>query len=38
MAFVRQVRMQKKNNLMSDSQTDLFENVKNLVNDSDRLI
>jgi transcriptional regulator GlxA family with amidase domain len=28
MAFVRQVRRQKKNNLMTDCQTDLFENIK----------
>ena len=37
MAFIRQVRLQRKNNQMISPQPELFENIKNLVNDSDRL-
>ena len=38
MAFVRQVRQQHKNNQSINLQPQLFENIQNLVNDSDRLI
>ena len=38
MAFIRQVRLQRKNNLTINLQPELFDNIKNLVNDSDRLI
>jgi transcriptional regulator GlxA family with amidase domain len=38
MAFIRQVRLQRKNNLKINLQPELFDNIKNLVNDSDRLI
>ena len=37
MAFIRQVRLQRKNNLAINLQPELFDNIKNLVNDSDRL-
>jgi transcriptional regulator GlxA family with amidase domain len=37
MAFIRQVRLQRKNNLTINLQPELFDNIKNLVNDSDRL-
>jgi transcriptional regulator GlxA family with amidase domain len=37
-AFIRQVRLQRKNNLTINLQPELFDNIKNLVNDSDRLI
>jgi transcriptional regulator GlxA family with amidase domain len=37
MAFIRQVRLQRKNNLTINFQPELFDNIKNLVNDSDRL-
>ena len=37
-AFIRQVRLQRKNNLKINLQPELFDNIKNLVNDSDRLI
>ena len=37
MAFIRQVRLQRKNNLKINLQPELFDNIKNLVNDSDRL-
>ena len=37
MAFIRQVRLQRKNNLTINLQPELFESIKNLVNDSDRL-
>jgi len=37
MAFIRQVRLQRKNNLIINLQPELFDNIKNLVNDSDRL-
>jgi hypothetical protein len=37
MAFIRHVREQRKNNLTINLQPELFENIKNLVNDSDRL-
>ena len=33
----RQVRLQRKNNLTINLQPELFDNIKNLVNDSDRL-
>ena len=35
MAFVRHVREQRKNNQTNNLQPELFENVNNLVNDSD---
>jgi transcriptional regulator GlxA family with amidase domain len=38
MAFIRHVRQQHKNNETIKLQPELFENVKNLVTDSDRLI
>jgi len=38
MAFIRQVRLQRKNNLATNLQPELFENLKNLVKDSDHLI
>ena len=38
LAFVRQVRQQHKNNQSINLQPQLFENIQNLVNDSDRLI
>jgi len=38
MAFVRQVRQQHKNNWSINLQPQLFENIQNLINDSDRLI
>ena len=38
MTFIRHVREQRKNNLTINSQPELFENIKNLVNVSDRLI
>jgi transcriptional regulator GlxA family with amidase domain len=38
MAFIRHVRQQYKNNLTIKSQPELFENIKNLVNDSNPLI
>ena len=37
MAFIRQVRQQRKNNQTINLQPELFVNVNNLVNDSDRL-
>ena len=37
MAFIRHVRQQYKNNLSINLQPDLFEKIKNWVNDSDRL-
>ena len=37
MAFVRQVRQQHKDNQTINLQPELFENINNLVNDSDRL-
>ena len=37
MAFIRQVRLQRKNNLAINLQPELFDNIKNLVNDSDLL-
>ena len=37
MAFIRQVRLQRQNNLKINLQPELFDNIKNLVNDSDRL-
>jgi transcriptional regulator GlxA family with amidase domain len=37
MAFIRHVRQQRKNNQTINLQPELFENVNNLVNDSDRL-
>ena len=37
MAFVRKVRQQHKNNLSINLQPQLFENIQNLINDSDRL-
>jgi hypothetical protein len=37
MAFIRQVRLQRKNNLTINLQPELFDNIKNLVNHSDRL-
>lgn len=37
-AFIRQIRLQRKNNLKINLQPELFDNIKNLVNDSDRLI
>jgi len=37
MAFIRQVRLQRKNNLAINPQPELFENIKHLINDSDRL-
>ena len=38
LAFVRQVRQQHKSNWSVNLQPQLFENIQNLVNDSDRLI
>jgi transcriptional regulator GlxA family with amidase domain len=38
MAFIRQVRLQRKNNLATNLQSELFENLKNLVKDNDHLI
>ena len=38
MAFIRQVRLQRKTNQIINPQPELFDNIKNLVNDSDRLI
>ena len=38
MAFIRHVRQQHKNNETIKLQPELFENVKNLVTDSERLI
>ena len=38
MAFIRHVRQQYKNNLTIKSQPELFENINNLVNNSDPLI
>jgi transcriptional regulator GlxA family with amidase domain len=38
MAFIRQVRLQRKNNLATNLQPELFENLKNLVKDNDHLI
>jgi len=38
LAFVRQVRQQHKNNQSINLQPQLFENIQNLINDSDRLI
>ena len=38
MAFIRHVRQQRKNNETIKLQPELFENVKNLVTDSDSLI
>ena len=38
LAFVRQVRQQHKSNRSVNLQPQLFENIQNLVNDSDRLI
>jgi transcriptional regulator GlxA family with amidase domain len=38
MAFIRQVRLQCKNNQIINPQPELFENIKNLVNDSNPLI
>ena len=38
MAFVRKVRQQHKNNQSINLQPQLFENIQNLINDSDRLI
>jgi hypothetical protein len=38
MAFIRQVRLQRKNNLTINLQPELFGNIKNLVKESDRLI
>lgn len=38
MAFIRQVRLQRKNNQIINPQPELFDNIKNLVNDSDSLI
>ena len=38
MAFIRQVRLQRKTNQIITPQPELFDNIKNLVNDSDRLI
>ena len=37
MAFVRKVRQQHKNNQSINLQPQLFENIQNLINDSDRL-
>ena len=37
MACIRQVRLQRKNNLTINPQPELFENIKHLINDSDRL-
>ena len=37
MAFIRHVRLQRKNNLTINPQPELFENIKHLINDSDRL-
>ena len=36
LAFIRQVRLQRKNNLTINLQPELFENVNNWVKDSDR--
>lgn len=38
LAFVKQVRQQHKNRQSGDRQPQLFESIKNLKNDSDRLI
>jgi len=38
MAFIRQVRLQCKNNQIINPQPELFENIKNLVNESYPLI
>ena len=38
LAFVKQVRLHYKNSKSVDKQPQLFENIKNLKNDSDRLI
>jgi transcriptional regulator GlxA family with amidase domain len=37
MAFIRHVRLLRKNNLTINLQPELFENIKHLINDSDRL-
>ena len=38
LAFVRQVRQQHKDNQIINPQPELFDNIKNLFNDSDSLI